>query len=168
MGGRVISSRLWRQSLRRLNLQAVTNIVSNQGFNIETVTRLSGRPVLNGEVDGPKRACVQPGLSGQMLDAAAMRAACLRLSHELNVDVAVQEDNAYRRKPPFGVLTWTRPLIEQEVIDELAIEAGVGAQVAEITERAMQGELDFQQSFRARVALLKGMDASVHLKLQNV
>ena len=66
------------------------------------------------------------------------------------------------------VLTWTRPLIEQEVIDELAIEAGVGAQVAEITERAMQGELDFQQSFRARVALLKGMDASVYLKLQNV
>ena len=56
-------------------------------------------------------------------------------------------------------------LIEQEVIDELAIEAGVGAQVAEITERAMQGELDFQQSFRARVALLKGLDAEVLPKL---
>jgi len=56
-------------------------------------------------------------------------------------------------------------LIEQEVIDELAIEAGVGAQVAEITERAMQGELDFQQSFRARVALLKGLDAEVLPKI---
>ncbi len=52
MVGRVISSRLWRQKLEASHLQAVTNIVSNQGFNIETVTRLSGRPVLNGEVDG--------------------------------------------------------------------------------------------------------------------
>ena len=151
--------------LEASHLQAVTNIVSNQGFNIETVTRLSGRPVLNGEVDGPKRACVQFGLSGQMLDAAAMRAACLRLSHELNVDVAVQEDNAYRRNRRLVCFDMDSTLIEQEVIDELAIEAGVGAQVAEITERAMQGELDFQQSFRARVALLKGMDASVLPKI---
>ncbi len=151
--------------LEASHLQAVTNIVSNQGFNIETVTRLSGHPVLNGEVDGPKRACVQFGLSGQMLDAAAMRTACLRLSHELNVDVAVQEDNAYRRNRRLVCFDMDSTLIEQEVIDELAIEAGVGAQVAEITERAMQGELDFQQSFRARVALLKGMDASVLPKI---
>ena len=100
-----------------------------------------------------------------MLSAAAMRAACLRLSHELNVDVAVQEDNAYRRNRRLVCFDMDSTLIEQEVIDELAIEAGVGAQVAEITERAMQGELDFQQSFRARVALLKGMDASVLPKI---
>jgi phosphoserine phosphatase len=52
-------------------------------------------------------------------------------------------------------------LIEQEVIDELAIEAGVGAQVADITERAMSGELDFNQSFAARVALLEGLSENV-------
>src|SRR5690554_8209976 len=52
-------------------------------------------------------------------------------------------------------------LIEAEVIDELAHEAGVGEQVAEITERAMQGELDFSQSFAERLALLKGLDESV-------
>ena len=147
------------------HLQAVTNIVSSQGFNIETVKRLSGRPALEQNNDEPKRACVQFGLSGQMLDAAAMRAACLRLSSELNVDVAVQEDNAYRRNRRLVCFDMDSTLIEQEVIDELAIEAGVGAQVAEITERAMQGELDFQQSFRARVALLKGMDASVLPKI---
>ena len=147
------------------HLQAVTKIVSGQGFNIETVTRLSGRPALAGQAEGPKRACVQFGLSGQMLDAAAMRAACLRLSAELSVDVAVQEDNAYRRNRRLVCFDMDSTLIEQEVIDELAIEAGVGAQVAEITERAMQGELDFQQSFRARVALLKGMDASVLPKI---
>jgi len=83
--------------LNASHLQAVTQIVSSQGFNIETVTRLSGRPAADGSSQGPKRACVQFGLSGQMLDAAAMRAACLSLSNALSVDVAVQEDNAYRR-----------------------------------------------------------------------
>ena len=147
--------------LKASHLQAVTQIVSSQGFNIETVTRLSGRPTLTGESTEPKRACVEFGLKGQMLDAAAMRAACLKLSSELNVDVAVQEDNAYRRNRRLVCFDMDSTLIEQEVIDELAKEAGVGEQVAEITERAMQGELDFQSSFRARVALLKGMDASV-------
>ncbi len=151
--------------LTAAHLQAVTNIVSSQGFNIETVTRLSGRPERHGHQDEPKRSCVQFGLSGQMLDAQAMRAACLSLSTELNVDVAVQEDNAYRRNRRLVCFDMDSTLIEQEVIDELAIEAGIGEQVAEITERAMQGELDFQQSFRARVALLKGMDASVLPKI---
>ena len=151
--------------LTAAHLQAVTNIVSSQGFNIETVTRLSGRPTLNHFENEPKRACVQFGLSGQMLDAAAMRAACLSLSNELSVDVAVQEDTPYRRNRRLVCFDMDSTLIEQEVIDELAIEAGVGEQVAEITERAMQGELDFQSSFRARVALLKGMDASVLPKI---
>ena len=148
------------------HLQAVTQIVSSQGFNIETVTRLSGRPAQENDNAFPRRACVQFGLSsGPMLDAQKMREACLSLSGELNVDVAVQEDNAYRRNRRLVCFDMDSTLIEQEVIDELALEAGVGAQVAEITERAMQGELDFQQSFRARVALLKGLDASVLPKI---
>lgn len=151
--------------LTAAHLQAVTKIVSGQGFNIETVTRLSGRLELDTESPFPRRACVQFGLSGQMLDAQAMRAACLSLSGELNIDVAVQEDNAYRRNRRLVCFDMDSTLIEQEVIDELALEAGVGAQVAEITERAMLGELDFQQSFRARVALLKGLDASVLPKI---
>ncbi len=81
-----------------------------------------------------------------MLDAQAMRAACLSLSGELNIDVAVQEDNAYRRNRRLVCFDMDSTLIEQEVIDELACEAGVGEQVAEITERAMQGELDFQKA----------------------
>ena len=151
--------------LTAAHLQAVTHIVSSQGFNIETVTRLSGRPERDGVQEGPKRSCVQFGLSGQMLDAQAMRAACLRLSAESSIDVAVQEDNAYRRNRRLVCFDMDSTLIEQEVIDELAIEAGVGDKVAEITERAMQGELDFQESFRARVALLKGLDAAVLPKI---
>ena len=61
--------------LTAAHLQAVTNIVSSQGFNIETVTRLSGRPERDGQNEGPKRSCVQFGLTAQMLDAQAMRAA---------------------------------------------------------------------------------------------
>lgn len=152
--------------LTAADLQAVTQIVSSQGFNIETVTRLSGRVDIEKDSTLPRRACVQFGLSsGPTLDAQAMRAACLLLSSELNIDVAVQEDNAYRRNRRLVCFDMDSTLIEQEVIDELAIEAGVGAQVAEITERAMQGELDFQQSFRARVALLKGLDAAVLPKI---
>jgi len=129
------------------------------------VTRLSGRPDQHANNSEPKRSCVQFGLKGQMLDAQAMRAACLGLSSASNIDVAVQEDNAYRRNRRLVCFDMDSTLIEQEVIDELAIEAGVGEQVAAITERAMQGELDFQQSFRARVALLKGLDASVLPKI---
>ncbi|MDC4618359.1 phosphoserine phosphatase SerB [Acinetobacter baumannii] len=152
--------------LTAAHLQAVTQIVSSQGFNIETVTRLSGRVDLEKDSTLPRRACVQFGLSsGPTLDAQAMRAACLLLSSELNIDVAVQEDNAYRRNRRLVCFDMDSTLIEQEVIDELALEAGVGEQVAEITERAMQGELDFQQSFRARVALLQGLDASVLPKI---
>ncbi|HAV3580753.1 phosphoserine phosphatase SerB [Acinetobacter baumannii] len=152
--------------LTAAHLQAVTQIVSSQGFNIETVTRLSGRVDLEKDSTLPRRACVQFGLSsGPTLDAQAMRAACLLLSSELNIDVAVQEDNAYRRNRRLVCFDMDSTLIEQEVIDELALEAGVGEQVAEITEKAMQGELDFQQSFRARVALLKGLDASVLPKI---
>jgi phosphoserine phosphatase len=90
------------------------------------VTRLSGRLARDLEDNAPRRACVQFGLSGQMLDAQAMRAACLSLSGELNIDVAVQEDNAYRRNRRLVCFDMDSTLIEQEVIDELALEAGVG------------------------------------------
>lgn len=145
--------------LTATHLQAVAAIVSQQGFNIETVTRLSGRVDLQPATSSAE--CIQFGLSGQMLDAAAMRAACLRLSSDYNIDIAVQEDNVYRRNRRLVCFDMDSTLIEQEVIDELALAAGVGEQVAAITERAMQGELDFQQSFRARVALLAGLDAAV-------
>lgn len=143
----------------------MTKIVSDQGFNIETVTRLSGRLELEAnnvqQQSHENVACIQFGLSGQMLDAQAMRSACMLMSAQHNMDIAVQEDNVYRRNRRLVCFDMDSTLITQEVIDELALEAGVGEQVAEITERAMQGELDFQQSFRARVALLKGLDASV-------
>lgn len=154
------------RELTAAHLQAVTQVISNHGFNIETVTRLSGRLAVNAdEQDQHRKACLEFGLSGQMLDAQALRADCLKLSTNLSIDIAVQEDNAYRRNRRLVCFDMDSTLIEQEVIDELALEAGVGAQVAEITECAMQGELDFKQSFAARVALLKGLDTQVLEKI---
>ncbi len=154
------------RELTAAHLQAVTQIISQHGFNIETVTRLSGRLGMDdSDTEQHRKACVDFGLSGQLLDAQALRADCLKLSTNLSIDIAVQEDNAYRRNRRLVCFDMDSTLIEQEVIDELALEAGVGPQVAEITERAMSGELDFKQSFAARVALLKGLDTQVLEKI---
>ena len=85
----------------------------------------------------------------------------MHLASEMNVDIAFQEDSIFRRNRRLVVFDMDSTLIDAEVIDELALEAGVGPQVAAITERAMQGELDFSQSFAERLALLKGLDESV-------
>lgn len=154
------------RELTAAHLQAVSRIISQHGFNIETVTRLSGRLGMDAsDQDQQRKACVEFGLSGQLLDAQALRADCLKLSTNLSIDIAVQEDNAYRRNRRLVCFDMDSTLIEQEVIDELALEAGVGPQVAEITERAMSGELDFKQSFAARVALLQGLDTQVLEKI---
>ena len=145
------------------HLAAVAAVVARHGFNIDRLQRLSGRLGLDklatAAYEG--RACVEIGVRGRLVDAQSLRADCLKLSANLSIDIAVQEDNVYRRNRRLVCFDMDSTLIEQEVIDELAIAAGVGEQVAAITERAMQGELDFAQSFKARVALLKGLDAEV-------
>jgi len=77
------------------------------------------------------------------------------------MDFSFQLDNMYRRMRRLICFDMDSTLIETEVIDELAIRAGVGDQVKAITERAMRGEIDFNESFKERVALLKGLDVSV-------
>ena len=67
----------------------------------------------------------------------------------------------FRRNRRLAVFDMDSTLIEAEVIDELAKAAGVGDRVAQITERAMAGELDFRASFKERLALLKGLDIAV-------
>lgn len=143
----------------------VSHIVADHGLNIDGLQRLSGRIALEGEstpdTDAKGKACVELSVRGEPRDIQLMRAEFLRLANELGVDVAFQRDNAYRRNRRVVCFDMDSTLIEHEVIDELAKAAGVGDKVAEITERAMNGELDFIQSFQARVALLKGLDASV-------
>ena len=90
-----------------------------------------------------------------------MQAEFMSLSKKLNYDISLQEDTIYRRSRRLICFDMDSTLIETEVIDELADRAGVGKQVREITESAMRGEIDFEESFKRRVALLKGLDISV-------
>ena len=144
------------------HLAAITKLIADQGLNIDGLQRLSGRVSLEDEqTDVRGKACVEFSVRGEPRNVDAMRSEFLRLAGELGVDIAFQKDNAFRRNRRLVCFDMDSTLIEHEVIDELAKAAGVGEQVAEITERAMQGELDFIQSFEARVALLKGLDASV-------
>jgi phosphoserine phosphatase len=142
------------------HLAAVTTVTSNFGLNIDKIVRLSGRIKLD-ETEQLGRACVEFSVRGEPKDALQLKNALLELSSQYDIDVAYQEDSIFRRNRRLVVFDMDSTLIDAEVIDELAIEAGVGEQVAAITEAAMQGEIDFKQSFTQRMALLKGLDTSV-------
>lgn len=151
---------LGRQITAR-HLARVTEVVAEHGFNIDQISRLSGRLSLGQPEEQRRGASVQLSLSGEVHDIPTMHAKFLHISQELDLDVAVQEDNLYRRSRRLVCFDMDSTLIQAEVIDELAKVAGVGEQVAEITESAMRGEIDFSESFRRRMALLEGMDESV-------
>ena len=102
------------------------------------------------------RACVEISLRGELADARRLKAELLEAAGRLTFDFSVQEDTVYRRNRRLVAFDMDSTLIKVEVIDELARVHGVGDEVAAITERAMRGEIDFKESFRRRVALLKG------------
>lgn len=138
----------------------LTSIVAGHGLNIDNISRLSGRVSLDHDNDRTK-ACVEFSARGTPADVKQLRADFAELASRLDVDIAFQEDNMYRRTRRLVCFDMDSTLIEAEVIDELAKAAGVGNEVAAITERAMHGALDFTQSFTQRMALLKGLDESV-------
>lgn len=140
-------------------LAQVTSVVAEHGLNIDGINRLSGRIPL-GELPSNSKACVEFSVRGPLADAAGFRRNLLEVAGALDVDLAFQEDNMYRRNRRLVAFDMDSTLIEAEVIDELARHAGVGDEVSAITERAMRGEIDFSESFRARVALLKGLPES--------
>jgi len=145
------------------HIARVSAIIAECKLNIDRIERLSGRVPLNDDPaeagEQRSKACVEISARGP-LDDGEFRRRCMVLASELDIDVAYQEDTMFRRNRRLVAFDMDSTLIDAEVIDELAKAAGVGAQVAEITERAMRGELDFTASFRARVALLKGLDES--------
>ena len=145
------------RKVQATHINAVTELVSGYGLNIDKITRLSGRVPLDEETEQSK-ACVEFSLRGELTDATIVRRSLLELATTLNIDIAYQEDDMFRRNRRLVVFDMDSTLIEAEVIDELAKVAGVGDQVSEITESAMRGEIDFNESFERRVALLKGLD----------
>jgi phosphoserine phosphatase len=141
-------------------LSRVTSVVADHGLNIDGISRLSGRLPL-GELPRQSKACVEFSVRGQLPSPQSFRKALLEISADMDVDIAFQEDNRYRRNRRLVAFDMDSTLIEAEVIDELARAGGVGEQVSAITEQAMRGEIDFKESFSRRVALLKGLDEAV-------
>lgn len=148
------------RKLTAKQIGAVTRILANQGLNIDAIKRLTGRIPLD-EKKASTRACIEFSVRGTPNNRQSMQEELMKLSRDLDMDFSFQLDDMYRRMRRLICFDMDSTLIRTEVIDELAERAGVGQQVREITERAMRGEIDFIESFRERVALLKGLDESV-------
>jgi phosphoserine phosphatase len=131
--------------LRPGALSHVAQRIADVGANIESITQLSTEPASSLEMivraDNP----------------VVLRAALVQAAEDTGVDIAVEPAGLRRRAKRLVVLDVDSTLIRDEAIDVLAARAGVGDQVAAITERAMAGELDFTASLRARVSLLAGL-----------
>lgn len=141
-------------------LSKVTSVISEQGLNIDKITRISGRRHLTNS-DNNVMAVVEFSVRGVPRDEDKLKKDFLQISKGTGIDLAFQEDNIYRRNRRLVCFDMDSTLIQTEVIDELARCAGVYDEVSAITESAMRGEIDFKESFTKRVALLKGLDVSV-------
>lgn len=148
---------------RKLTAQQIagaTRILAEQQLNIDGIRRLTGRIPLD-EKKANVRACIEFSVRGTPKDKEELQRQLMQLSSSLAMDFSFQQDNMYRRMRRLICFDMDSTLIETKVIDELAMRAGVGDQVKAITERAMRGEIDFIESFKERVSLLKGLDESV-------
>ena len=141
-------------------ISAATKIIAEQGMNIDSIKRLTGRVPLD-EEKASVRSCIEFSVRGNPKNRVEMQRSLMKLSSEMGMDFSLQLDNMYRRMRRLICFDMDSTLIQTECIDELAERAGVGEQVRVITERAMRGEIDFKESFTERVALLKGLDESV-------
>ncbi len=141
-------------------ISEVTKIISDKNLNIDSIKRLTGRTSLVKEEEYP-RASIQLSIRGKIDDKQELTARFVQISKELDVDIAFQEDNIFRRNRRLVCFDMDSTLIQTEVIDELAELAGVGEEVKAITESAMQGEIDFNESFKRRMKLLKGLREEV-------
>lgn len=148
------------RELSARQIALATRVIAEQGLNIDSILRLTGRRSIR-QQNKLVRACIEFSLRGTPKDRPQMQADLMRLSSEEGIDFSFQKDDMYRRMRRLICFDMDSTLIQTECIDELAERAGVGDKVKAITERAMRGEIDFKESFTERVALLKGLDASV-------
>ena len=143
------------------HIALVSEVVAEQGLNIDAIQRLTGRPPLDESQQMQTKACIEFSVRGTPVDRAEMQSRFIQISSDEGFDISLQEDTMYRRCRRLICFDMDSTLIQTECIDQLAERAGVGDKVRAITERAMRGEIDFNESFRERVALLKGLDISV-------
>jgi phosphoserine phosphatase len=134
------------------HLHAIATALAAEGANIEKIGRLSENTLASVEI----HALLPPDK-----DSEPLKRALLHVATTTGFDVSLQPESLFRRSKRLIVLDMDSTLIRIEVIDELARAAGVGPEVSRITERAMAGEMDYDESLRQRVGLLAGLDVKV-------
>ncbi|MFC0269317.1 phosphoserine phosphatase SerB [Kushneria aurantia] len=137
---------------------AVEQLLVQHGLVVRHVERLA-----TAGSDGTGLCCdgLELWVSGEPPDSDALRREMLSLGAEQGMDIVMQAENGWRHRRRLVCFDMDSTLIKAEVIDELARRHGVYDEVAAVTERAMRGEIDFQQSFRERMSKLAGLDESV-------
>lgn len=148
------------RELNGTQISLVTQVLVDHKLNIEKINRLTSRIPLNHR-DRFSRSCIELSVRGTVENFKELQQTFLSLSSKYQIDIAFQEESMYRRMRRLICFDMDSTLIQTEVIDELADRAGVGEEVRAITEAAMRGEIDFSESFKRRVGLLKGLDESV-------
>lgn len=148
------------KELNGTQISLVTQVLLAHKLNIEKINRLTARIPLN-KTDRIGRSCIELSIRGTVDNFKDLQKEFMRLSSQHQIDIAFQEESMYRRMRRLICFDMDSTLIQTEVIDELADRAGVGEEVRAITESAMRGEIDFSESFKRRIALLKGLDESV-------
>ncbi|MDO7869611.1 phosphoserine phosphatase SerB [Nocardioides jiangxiensis] len=134
--------------LKASAVAGISGRIADLGANIDRIQRMARYPV----------TAIELQVSGAPTEV--LRTELVKESQKRGVDVAVQEASLLRRGARLIVMDVDSTLVQGEVIEMLAAHAGCEAEVARVTEAAMRGELDFEQSLRERVALLEGLDAS--------
>ncbi|MEN9325375.1 MAG: phosphoserine phosphatase SerB [Actinomycetota bacterium] len=145
------------RELKPASIAQVAHVINSHKGNVERFRRTAAYPLTAIEFD------VLLPLSG---DPLALKRDLADLALREGIDLAIEAGGLTRRSKRIVLLDMDSTFIQQEVIDLIADEAGVGAQVKAITESAMRGELDFSQSLQARCALLEGLDATALLRVK--
>jgi phosphoserine phosphatase len=135
---------------------ALSTLLAENHANIAKISRLSHGKLRSVEVHVDLAEGVDPG---------PLKEALLRLGMDGSFDIALQREGIFRRSKRLVVMDMDSTLISIEVIDELARAHGVYEQVSAVTEQAMIGEMDYDESLRRRLALLAGLDVAVLKKL---
>jgi len=129
-------------------LAEISGILGEEGANIEMITNLTRHCA----------TCVELTINvNGVLSLSQFKERVLAKSSELNIDLALQKLEAYRKSKRLVFFDMDSTLVDMEIIDEMAKRAGVLKEVSRITEKAMRGDLDFEEALRQRVALLKGL-----------
>ena len=139
-------------------LAELSRILGEENVNIEMISSLAHHDALSVEMILNVNSASSLGLLKQQI---------MVKSHELNIDLALQKMEAYRKNKRLIFFDMDSTLVDMEIIDEMALRAGVYREVSRITEKAMRGDFDFEESLIQRVALIKGLTVSELTEIRN-